>query len=52
MSASGDATVVWEEDADANGSYNVGLTRIAKSNGAALLSKGVWEARSTPRVPG
>jgi hypothetical protein len=38
VSASGDATVVWEEDADANGSFNIGLTRIAKANGAAVLS--------------
>jgi hypothetical protein len=38
VSASGDATIVWEEDADANGLYNIGLTRVAKANGAALLS--------------
>lgn len=36
--ASGDATVVWEEDADGNGSDNIGLTRLAKASGAVLLS--------------
>jgi hypothetical protein len=41
VDASGDATIVWDEDGDANGSYNVGLTRLAKANGAVLL---------TPRV--
>nr|WP_296066587.1 hypothetical protein [uncultured Actinoplanes sp.] len=36
--ASGDATIVWDEDADANGSYNIGLTRLAKANGGVLLT--------------
>jgi hypothetical protein len=39
VSASGDATVVWDEDTDGNGSYNVGLTRLAKANGAVILSR-------------
>jgi hypothetical protein len=39
VSAAGDATVVWDEDADANGSFNVGLVRLAKSNGAVTLSR-------------
>ncbi|GIE89092.1 hypothetical protein [Actinoplanes regularis] len=39
VSASGDATVVWEEDSDGNGYDNVGLTRLAKANGAVLLSR-------------
>lgn len=34
----GDATIVWSEDADANGYYNIGLTRLARANGAVLLS--------------
>ena len=38
-SASGDAVVVWDEDADANGFYNVGLVRLAKANGAVTLSR-------------
>jgi hypothetical protein len=37
VSASGDATVVWEEDADGNGYDNIGLTRLAKADGAVLL---------------
>ncbi|MEV4757276.1 hypothetical protein AB0J86_19470 [Micromonospora sp. NPDC049559] len=39
VSASGDALVVWDEDADANGYYNIGLTRLAKANGAVNLSR-------------
>jgi hypothetical protein len=39
VSASGDATVVWDEDTDGNGFYNVGLTRLAKANGAVTLSR-------------
>jgi hypothetical protein len=39
VSASGDALVAWEEDADADTSFNVGLTRLAKSNGAIALSR-------------
>jgi hypothetical protein len=38
VGASGDATVVWEEDADANAFSNIGLTRLARANGAVLLS--------------
>jgi hypothetical protein len=38
VAAGGDATVVWAEDADANGYYNIGLTRLARANGAVLLS--------------
>ncbi|MFY1672581.1 hypothetical protein ACN27G_21875 [Plantactinospora sp. WMMB334] len=41
VSASGDALVVWDEDADANGSYNIGLARFARSNGAVNLSRRV-----------
>jgi hypothetical protein len=37
--ASGDAIVVWDEDTDANGFYNVGLVRLAKSNGAVVMSR-------------
>ncbi|MFC3505294.1 hypothetical protein ACFOOK_30630 [Micromonospora krabiensis] len=39
VSASGEALVVWDEDADANGAYNVGLTRLARANGAVVLSR-------------
>ncbi len=39
VSASGDATVVWDEDTDGNGFYNIGLTRLAKANGAVILSR-------------
>ncbi|WP_239133743.1 hypothetical protein [Rugosimonospora africana] len=39
VSASGDATVVWDEDTDGNGFYNIGLTRLAKANGAVTLSR-------------
>jgi hypothetical protein len=38
-SASGDALVVWDEDADANGFFNVGLVRLAKANGAVNLTR-------------
>ncbi|MEE6263548.1 hypothetical protein [Plantactinospora sonchi] len=41
VSASGDALVVWDEDADANGVYNVGLTRLARGDGAVNLSRRV-----------
>lgn len=37
--ASGDALVVWDEDADGNGSYNVGLVKLARANGAVTLSR-------------
>ncbi|WBB70046.1 hypothetical protein [Micromonospora sp. WMMD812] len=39
VSASGEALVVWDEDADANGAYNIGLTRLARSNGSVVLSR-------------
>jgi hypothetical protein len=39
VSASGDALVVWDEDGDANGAYNIGLIRLGRTNGAATLSR-------------
>jgi hypothetical protein len=39
VSASGEATVVWDEDTDANGFFNIGLTRLAKANGSVVLSR-------------
>ncbi|ADB31727.1 hypothetical protein Kfla_2660 [Kribbella flavida DSM 17836] len=39
VSAFGDAVVVWDEDGDANGVYNVGLIRLGRTNGAATLSR-------------
>jgi len=44
VSASGDAVVVWDEDGDANAFYNVGLIRLARTNGAATLSRRVANA--------
>ena len=41
VGAGGDATVVWEQDADGNGSFDIGLTRLARAAGAVQL---------TPRV--
>ncbi|GAA0952692.1 hypothetical protein [Virgisporangium aurantiacum] len=41
VSAAGDATIVWNEDADANGVFNVGLVRLAKATGAVTLSRRV-----------
>ncbi|GJF35019.1 hypothetical protein KNE206_77190 [Kitasatospora sp. NE20-6] len=38
-SASGDAVVVWDEDTDNNGSYQIGLVRLAKANGAVALTR-------------
>ncbi|MET8044437.1 hypothetical protein ABZU25_26660 [Micromonospora sp. NPDC005215] len=46
VSATGEALVVWDEDADANGSYNIGLTRLARSNGAVVLSRRTANAQS------
>ncbi|WP_243709237.1 hypothetical protein [Micromonospora sp. 15K316] len=46
VSASGEALVVWDEDADANGFYNVGLTRLARSNGSVVLSRRTANAQS------
>jgi len=39
VSASGDGLVVWDEDADGNAYYNIGLTKLAKANGAVVLSR-------------
>jgi hypothetical protein len=39
VSASGDAVVAWEEDTDANGFFNIGLTRLAKTDGTVVLSR-------------
>jgi len=39
VAASGEAVVVWDEDSDANGYYQIGLTKLAKSNGAITLSR-------------
>jgi hypothetical protein len=39
VSASGDATVVWEQDSDANGYAEIGLVRLAKANGAVTLTR-------------
>jgi hypothetical protein len=38
VSASGEATVVWDEDTDGNGFFNIGLTRLAKATGSVVLS--------------
>ncbi|MFC8719411.1 hypothetical protein, partial [Kitasatospora sp. NPDC057198] len=38
-SASGDAVVVWDEDTDGNGYYQIGLVRLAKANGAVTLTR-------------
>jgi hypothetical protein len=47
VSASGDAVVVWDEDGDANGAYNVGLIRLARTNGAATLSRRTANAQGS-----
>ncbi len=39
VSASGEATVVWDEDADANGYYNIDVVRLARANGAVTLTR-------------
>ncbi|GAA1597013.1 hypothetical protein GCM10009804_61890 [Kribbella hippodromi] len=39
VSASGDAVVVWDDDSDGNGFYQVGLVRLGRTNGAATLSR-------------
>ncbi|MFC0505445.1 hypothetical protein [Micromonospora costi] len=46
VSASGEALVVWDEDADANGAYNVGLTRLARANGAVVLPRRTANSQS------
>ncbi|MFJ9518101.1 hypothetical protein ACIRPK_07510 [Kitasatospora sp. NPDC101801] len=38
-SASGDAVVVWDEDTDGNGYYQIGLVKLAKANGAVALTR-------------
>ncbi|GLW75044.1 hypothetical protein Kpho02_73410 [Kitasatospora phosalacinea] len=38
-SASGDAVVVWAEDTDGNGYYQIGLVKLAKANGAVTLTR-------------
>ncbi|GGV36233.1 hypothetical protein GCM10010495_61730 [Kitasatospora herbaricolor] len=38
-SASGDAVVVWDDDTDNNGSYQIGLVKLAKANGAVALTR-------------
>lgn len=38
-SASGDAVVVWEEDTDNDGFSQIGLVRLAKTNGAVTLTR-------------
>ncbi|MEU4291511.1 hypothetical protein AB0E63_25065 [Kribbella sp. NPDC026596] len=47
VSASGDAIVVWEDDGDANSSYDVGLIRLGRTNGAATLSRRVANANTS-----
>ena len=47
VSASGDAIVVWDEDADANASYNIGLVRLARTNGAVNLTRRTANATPT-----
>jgi len=43
VSASGDTIVVWDEDIDGNGSFNVGLTRF-NAAGAVTLAKTIANA--------
>lgn len=38
-SASGDAVVVWDEDTDNNGYYQIGLVKLAKASGAVALTR-------------
>ncbi|WUH89534.1 hypothetical protein OG900_04785 [Streptomyces sp. NBC_00433] len=38
-SAAGDAVVVWDEDTDNNGTYQIGLVKLAKANGAVTLTR-------------
>ncbi|MFJ5228355.1 hypothetical protein ACIQBJ_00510 [Kitasatospora sp. NPDC088391] len=38
-SASGDALVVWDEDTDGNGYYQIGLVGLAKAGGAVTLTR-------------
>jgi hypothetical protein len=47
VSASGDAVVVWDEDGDADGDYNIGLIRLGRANGAATLSRRVANSNTT-----
>jgi hypothetical protein len=47
VGASGDAVVVWDEDSDANASYNIGLIRLGRTNGAATLSRRTANAQGS-----
>jgi hypothetical protein len=47
VSASGDAVVVWDDDGDANASYDVGLVRLARTNGAVNLTRRTANATLT-----
>jgi hypothetical protein len=47
VSASGDAVVVWDDDADANSSYEIGLIGLGRTNGAATLSRRVANSNTT-----
>jgi hypothetical protein len=47
VSASGDAVVVWDDDGDANSSYEIGLIRLGRTNGAATLSRRVANSNTT-----
>ncbi|GIF63143.1 hypothetical protein Ais01nite_11780 [Asanoa ishikariensis] len=39
VSASGDALIVWDEDSDGNGFFQIGLVRLARGNGAVTLTR-------------
>lgn len=39
VSASGDAVVVWDNDSDGNGYYQIGLVRLARTSGALTLPR-------------
>jgi hypothetical protein len=39
VSAAGDATVVWEDDADGDGRPDIGLVRLARGTGAVVLGR-------------
>ncbi|HEX6685804.1 MAG TPA: hypothetical protein VF062_23715 [Candidatus Limnocylindrales bacterium] len=45
VSAAGDAYVVWDEDGDANGDYNIGFAHLSK--GGAVSSRGVANSVTT-----
>ncbi|MFI5835715.1 hypothetical protein ACIA5A_18755 [Micromonospora sp. NPDC051300] len=46
VSAAGEAVVVWDEDADANGAFNIGLTRLARGNGSVVLTRRTANAQT------